>query len=185
MSQNQFLRISTVNKLIDRLNADRNFKRICGYDIDEAIPTESTFSRAFKNFSNINLRGIIHEEVIKTHIKPLLIEHISRDSTVHKPDLSGQQPVFIRTLKPETSGHLFILNLSRKNSLFDITILILGDKMERTKMYKIREVFRLLIDSKMSCREIAASLNIGKSTENDVVKRIKNTELIYTEISTI
>jgi len=52
-------------------------------------------------------------------------------------------------------------------------------------MYKIREVFRLLIDSKMSCREIAASLNIGKSTENDVVKRIKNTELIYTEISTI
>jgi len=75
------LRISTVNKLIDRLNADRNFKRICGYDIDEAIPTESTFSRAFKNFSDINLCGIFHEEVIKTHVKPLLIGHISRDST--------------------------------------------------------------------------------------------------------
>jgi len=52
-------------------------------------------------------------------------------------------------------------------------------------MYKIREVFRLLIDSKMSCREIAASLNMGKSTVNDVAKRIKNTELTYSETSTI
>jgi len=75
------LRISTVNKLLDRLKADRNFKKICGYGIDDTIPDESTFSRAFSSFSDIDLCGIFHEEMIEMHVKPTLVGHLSRDST--------------------------------------------------------------------------------------------------------
>lgn len=75
------LQISTVNKLIDRLNVDRNLKRICGYDYEDKIPDESTFSRAFAEFSDSKIGEKYHNKMIENHIKDEIIGHISRDST--------------------------------------------------------------------------------------------------------
>jgi len=45
-----FLQIATTEKLIDRLRADANFKRICGFP---RVPSAATFSRRFAAFAQI------------------------------------------------------------------------------------------------------------------------------------
>lgn len=53
--------------------------------------------------------------------------------------------------------------------------------MEITEMYKIRDIIRLVNDNQ-SCRTIAKTLNVGKSTVNYFSKKIKNIKLSYREI---
>lgn len=55
--------------------------------------------------------------------------------------------------------------------------------MERIEMYKIREIFRLVKEKNSSCRDIADILNIGKSTANNFIKKIKECCLSYEDIS--
>jgi len=57
--------------------------------------------------------------------------------------------------------------------------------MEITKMYKIRDVFRLVKENKLSCRSIAKTLNIGKSTVNDFAKKINNIALSYEDVCSL
>jgi hypothetical protein len=47
-----FLQIPTRERLIDRLRADANFKRICGFS---RVPSRATFSRRFAAFAQIAL----------------------------------------------------------------------------------------------------------------------------------
>ena len=54
--------------------------------------------------------------------------------------------------------------------------------MEITEMYKIREIFRLVLEN-LSCRQIAQTLNIGKTTINYFSKKIKESGFTYKEIS--
>jgi transposase len=53
--------------------------------------------------------------------------------------------------------------------------------MEITEMYKIRDIFRLVSENQ-SCRIIAKTLNIGKSTANYFTKKIKELGLKYNDI---
>jgi hypothetical protein len=73
--------IARTNQLREHLLADNSLRQICGWDSKFEIPSESTFSRAFGEFSSIKLPQKVHESLIKTLLSDQLIGHISRDST--------------------------------------------------------------------------------------------------------
>jgi hypothetical protein len=75
------LDLKTTRALIDRLQADSKLRRLCGFDLRFALPSESTFSRAFEEFATSELMQRVHASMIKATLGEQLIGHISRDST--------------------------------------------------------------------------------------------------------
>jgi len=75
------LDLKTTRALIDRLQADSKLRRLCGFDLRFALPSESTFSRAFEAFAASELMQRVHARMIKDTLGEQLIGHISRDST--------------------------------------------------------------------------------------------------------
>jgi hypothetical protein len=67
--------------LRERLLCDKALRRICGWERKDEIPSESTFSRAFNEFSKSSLASRVHEALIKKHHSETVVGHISRDST--------------------------------------------------------------------------------------------------------
>jgi hypothetical protein len=91
--------MDTTRGLIDRLKISPALRRICGWEKISDIPHESSFSRAFKEFSESELTQIVHSRLIKQHMGDRIIGHISRDST----SIDGREkPVRkIKVLKPK------------------------------------------------------------------------------------
>ena len=75
------LDLKTTRALIDRLQADSKLRRLCGFDLRFALPSESTFSRAFEEFARGELMQRVHARMIEDTLGEQLIGHISRDST--------------------------------------------------------------------------------------------------------
>jgi hypothetical protein len=75
------LDLKTTRSLMDRLQADSKLRRLCGFDLRHALPSESTFSRAFEEFSRDELMQRVHARMIQDTLGEQLIGHISRDST--------------------------------------------------------------------------------------------------------
>ena len=75
------LDLKTTRALIERLQADNKLRRLCGFDLRFALPSESTFSRAFEVFASSELIQHVHARMIKDTLGEQLIGHISRDST--------------------------------------------------------------------------------------------------------
>lgn len=73
--------IDTTTLLIDRLNSDKSLRRICGWENRRQIPSESTFSRAFEEFTLFSLPARVHEALIRKNLSQEIISHNSRDST--------------------------------------------------------------------------------------------------------
>lgn len=73
--------ISTNSHLRDRLLCDKVLRRICGFESRGEVPSESTFSRAFAQFSESALPSRVHEALIQKYHSEQLVGHISRDST--------------------------------------------------------------------------------------------------------
>jgi len=73
--------MDTTRELIDRLKISPALRRICGWEKSCDVPHESSFSRAFKEFSESGLTQIVHKSVIKEHMGDKIVGHISRDST--------------------------------------------------------------------------------------------------------
>ena len=73
--------IPTTVALIDRLQADRVLRRVCGWELGRKIPCESTFSNAFADFSESKLIEVAHGTLVKSVLEDELVFHISRDST--------------------------------------------------------------------------------------------------------
>ena len=71
----------TTRVLLDRLKTDISLRRICGWERINDIPSESTFSRAFAEFSDSQLPERVHESFIKKSYKDEIVGHNSRDST--------------------------------------------------------------------------------------------------------
>jgi transposase len=93
--------LPTTKDLIDRLGSDRALRQICGWEKKGEIPSESTFSRSFDEFSESLLLSHVHEAMIKKFINTRIVGHISRDSTdiisreraVNKPkDIAEPKP---------------------------------------------------------------------------------------------
>ncbi len=75
------LNLPTTRQLIDRLKADAQLRRLCGWDHIRALPHESKFSRAFALFARSELPQQLHAGVIQATQGTRLIGHIARDST--------------------------------------------------------------------------------------------------------
>ena len=75
------LDLKTTRALIDRLQADSKLRRLCGFDLRFALPSESTFSRAFEELASGELIQRVHARMIEDTLGHQLIGHISRDST--------------------------------------------------------------------------------------------------------
>jgi hypothetical protein len=73
--------LSTTRELIDRLKTTPNLRRICGWERAGAVPSESTFSRAFEEFAASGLPARVHAALIAKHESERLVGHISRDAT--------------------------------------------------------------------------------------------------------
>ncbi|MBI3259406.1 MAG: transposase [Ignavibacteriae bacterium] len=93
----------TTRSLIEGLHDRANLRRICGfgkqayktvYDVVEkdgqlervamkksTLPSESTFSRAFSEFSESELGDKVHEALVGEYLSEELVGHISRDAT--------------------------------------------------------------------------------------------------------
>ena len=71
----------TTQALIDYLRVSRNIRRLCGWEYVSSIPSESTFSRAFEEFSVGQLPSLIHETMVRKCFKGKIVGHISHDST--------------------------------------------------------------------------------------------------------
>jgi len=71
----------TTRALLDRLTCDKKLRRICGWEQKGDIPSESTFSRAFAEFSESQLPACVHQAMISENLSEDIVSHISRDST--------------------------------------------------------------------------------------------------------
>lgn len=72
---------SLTRQLLERLRQDEQLRRICGWQTARQVPHESTFSRAFAEFAEMEFPQFVHEALIANTQKDRLIGHIARDST--------------------------------------------------------------------------------------------------------
>jgi len=91
--------MDTTRGLIDRLKISPALRRICGWEKISDIPHESSFSRAFKEFSDSGLAQVVHKRLIKQHMGDRIVGHISRDST--SIDAREKSVKKIKILKPK------------------------------------------------------------------------------------
>ena len=68
-------------QLLEALQRDAQLRQICGWKTARQVPHESTFSRAFAEFAQMELPQFVHEALIRETQKDRLIGHIARDST--------------------------------------------------------------------------------------------------------
>jgi len=79
--------LATTITLIDHLKSSPGLRRICGWEKASQIPSESTFSRAFDEFSQMRLPQRVHEALVAKYESGRIVGHISRDST----DIQGRE----------------------------------------------------------------------------------------------
>ncbi len=79
--------LGTTVALIDQVKSSPSLRRICGWSKESAIPSESTFSRVFDEFSETELPYQVHGALVAGHESERLVGHISRDST----DVQGRE----------------------------------------------------------------------------------------------
>ncbi len=71
------LNVPTTRGLVERLQADGTLRRLCGWEVAGAVPSEATFSRAFGEFTDRDLAGGMHKALLERTLEG----HVSRDST--------------------------------------------------------------------------------------------------------
>ena len=74
-------RYPTTRDLIEGLHTMPNLRKICGFSRNHEIPSESTFSRAFAEFTNDELVDKVHMVLVEDYLSEQIIGHISRDAT--------------------------------------------------------------------------------------------------------
>ena len=75
------LGIPTTSALIDRLDADKSLRRVCGWERRAQVPSEATFSRAFTEFAQGDLPDKMHAALIDRALGGRIIGTIARDAT--------------------------------------------------------------------------------------------------------
>lgn len=97
--------MGTTRILLDRLESDIGLRRLCGWEHKHDIPSESTFSRAFTEFSESRLPELIHETLVKENLGKRVVGHISRDSTaIHSREKPQAKPKKEEDKKPKKRG---------------------------------------------------------------------------------
>ena len=73
--------IPTTTALVERVCSDPTLRCLCGWPRLCEVPSETTFSRAFKEFAEADLPARVHAALIEEGYADQLVGHISRDST--------------------------------------------------------------------------------------------------------
>lgn len=68
-------------QLVEYLKLDEQLRFICGWQSIKDIPSESKFSRTFKEFSKTSLPERVHTSLIKEIYKDEIVGHVVKDST--------------------------------------------------------------------------------------------------------
>lgn len=71
----------TTRDLIDRLHIDRTLRILCGWRYKNDIPSEATFSRAFKEFSELHLAQKAHEKFVAEYLSKKTFFYNATDAT--------------------------------------------------------------------------------------------------------
>jgi len=73
--------LPTTKLLIENLKTNPSWRRLCGWEYRSQVPSASSFSRSFKEFSEQNLLGHMHSELVTENCADKIIGHASMDST--------------------------------------------------------------------------------------------------------
>lgn len=73
--------IQTTRDLIDRLHCDRTLRMLCGWRYKSNIPSESKFSRVFKELSELKIAQKTHEQFVKEYLRDTLFFYNATDAT--------------------------------------------------------------------------------------------------------
>lgn len=65
----------------NRILGDPILRRICGWEEKDQVPSESTFSRVFREFAESKLTERVHKALLNRNLSDHLFGHISQDST--------------------------------------------------------------------------------------------------------
>jgi len=90
--------IQTTRDLIDRLHHDRTLRILCGWRYKNSIPSESKFSRVFKELSDMKIAQKAHKQFIKEYLNEKTFFYNASDST--KIPLR-EKPVKVEKEKPK------------------------------------------------------------------------------------
>jgi len=71
----------TTRELIDRLHIDRTLRIVCGWRYKTDIPSESKFSRVFKELSQMQIAQKTHEKFIKEYLSEKTFFYNATDAT--------------------------------------------------------------------------------------------------------
>ena len=77
----QVYNLQTTRDLIERLKIDRTLRVICGWRYHNEIPSESKFSRVFKEFSQQRIATKAHDLFIENYLSETLFFYHSIDAT--------------------------------------------------------------------------------------------------------
>lgn len=73
--------IQTTRNLIDRLHCDRTLRILCGWRYGSDIPSESKFSRVFKELSDTEIAQKTHEKFVKEYLSEKTFFYNATDAT--------------------------------------------------------------------------------------------------------
>jgi transposase len=73
--------IQTTRDLIYRLHNDRTLRMLCGWRYKNDIPSESKFSRVFKELSKMQIAQKTHEQFIKEYLSNKIFFYNATDAT--------------------------------------------------------------------------------------------------------
>ena len=90
--------VQTTRDVIDRLHIDRTLRVICGWRYAKDIPSEATFSRAFKEMSEREIGQKAHERFVKEYLGQKTFFYNATDAT--KIPLR-EKPVKVEKEKPK------------------------------------------------------------------------------------
>ena len=62
----------TTRDLIDRLHVDKTLRVLCGWRYSNNIPSESKFSRAFKELSDLKIAEKTQEQFVKEYLSKMI-----------------------------------------------------------------------------------------------------------------
>ena len=71
----------TTRALIDRLHCDRTLRILCGWRYKTDIPSESKFSRVFKELSDLSIAQKTHEKFVKEYLSKKTFFYNATDAT--------------------------------------------------------------------------------------------------------
>jgi hypothetical protein len=73
--------LPTTDLLIEMLRLQPTLRKICGFWQKRDIPSPATFSRAFKEFADSDLGGVVLAAMVARHVGKRIVMHASTDGT--------------------------------------------------------------------------------------------------------